>query len=120
MYPGEETRDEIGFLQSKPMNRPWETWAINSNRESMGKCSEFSVLTSSHVGSNLHNFDATLILPIIHFKIIQQLVIECPLCLLHCFMEGTKQCVWVSRKCICAKLGSKEEFSRSRQQTARE
>lgn len=102
------------------MNGPWETWAICSSRESTGKCSEFSVLTSFHVGSILHNFDATLILPDIHLKIIQQLVIECPLCLLHCFMEGTKKCVWVSRKCTCAKLGSKEEFNRTRQQAARE
>lgn len=102
------------------MNGPWETWAIYNSRDSMGKCSEFSVLTSFHVGSIPHNFYAPLILPDIHSKIIQQLVIECPPCLLHCFMEGTKKCVWVSRKCTCAKLGSKEEFNRIRQQAARE
>lgn len=34
------------------------------------------------------------------------------------FYKGTTKCVWVSRKCTCAKLGSKEEFNRTRLQAA--
>lgn len=37
--------------------------------------------------------------PLIHLKSIQQLVIEFPLHLLHGFMEGTKNYVWVGKTC---------------------
>lgn len=67
-HPGEEKRDEKGFVQSKPMNGPWETWATYTSRESTWKCSEVSALASFHVGSVLHNLHATLILPDTYFK----------------------------------------------------